>query len=115
MKSSSCKQKGRRFQQTVANIIKAYFDLPDPDAVSTGMGQAGMDIQLSSAAREVFPYAVECKNTETLKIWEALKQAEANAQKEGLTPALFFTRNRSEAYVAIPVKTFMDLTVRRQS
>ena len=113
MKPASCKQKGRRFQQTVATIIKAYFDLPDPDAVSTGMGQKGIDIQLSAAARKVFPYAVECKNTETLKIWEALRQAEDNAAKEGLTPALFFTRNRTETYVAIPVKAFMELTARK--
>ena len=114
MKTASCKNKGRRFQQAIAATIRAYFNLPEPDAVSISMGNQGMDILLSTAAREQFNFAVECKNTEHLKIWEALAQAEANAVKEGLIPLLAFRRNRSEAYVAIPLKAFMELVSGRK-
>lgn len=109
MKTASCKAKGRRFQQAVANIIKAYFNLPEPDAVSTSMGNQGMDIQLSSHARSLFPWAVECKNTEKLNIWAAIEQAKVNAEKEGLKPLVAFTRNHDEAYVCIRLVDFMDV------
>lgn len=108
MKTASCKAKGRRFQQAVATIIKAHFNLPDPDAVSTSMGNQGVDIQLSFHARSLFPWAVECKNTEKINIWAAIEQAKANAVKEGLKPLVAFTRNNSEAYVCIRLEDFMD-------
>lgn len=109
MKPQSCKAKGRRFQQTIATIIRAHFNLPEPDAVSTSMGNQGIDIQLSSAARNVFPFGVECKNSEHLNIWKALDQAKINAEKEALKPLLAFTRNRDQAYVALRLEDFMEL------
>ena len=109
MKPQSCKAKGRRFQQTIATIIRTYFDLPEPDAVSTSMGNQGIDIQLSAAARAKFPWAVECKNSEHLNIWKALEQAQVNAEKENLKPLVAFTRNRDQAYVALKLNDFMDL------
>ena len=114
MKPASCKNKGRKFQQAIAALIRAYFDLPEPDAISTSMGKSGIDIQLSSAARERFNYAVECKNTERINIWEALEQAEQNAKKENLIPLVAFTRNRTKAYVALPLETFMELASGRK-
>ena len=100
MKPQSCKAKGRRLQQAVAAIIRAYMDLPEPDAVSTSMGKPGMDIQLSSAARDKFPFAVECKNSEHLNIWKALEQAQMNAESENLKPLVVFTRNRDQHFTS---------------
>ena len=112
MKPQSAKNKGRRFQQAVATQIRAHFDLPEPDAVSTSMGKAGIDIQLSTAAREAFPYAVECKNSEKLNLWQALDQAKTNANKEQLKPLVCFTRNRDEAYVAMRMSDFFELVTK---
>lgn len=112
MKPQSCKAKGRRFQQVIATIIRAHFNLPDPDAVSTSMGNQGIDIQLSTAARAVFPWGVECKNSEHLNIWKALEQAQTNAEKENLKPLVAFTRNRDQAYVALRLEDFMELVSR---
>jgi len=109
MKPQSCKAKGRRLQQAVASIVRAYLNLPEPDAVSTSMGKTGMDIQLSAAAREKFPYAVECKNNEHLNIWKALEQAQMNAESENLKPLVVFTRNRDQMYAALPLRDFMEL------
>lgn len=108
----SRKAKGREFQQKIASMIRTTFNLPDPDAVSTSMGQAGIDIQLSQAARELFPYAVECKKSETIKIWDWLKQAEENGNKHGLTPMLVFSRNRSKTYAVVELEHLLELTLK---
>lgn len=109
MKTRSAKAKGRRLQNTVRDLIQEHFPHLHPDeVVSTQMGGSGVDIQLSPAARKVFPYSIECKNSEKIAIWSALEQAETNA-KEGTVPALFFKRNRSKMYVALEAEHFFAL------
>ena len=71
------------------------------------MGAGGEDIQLSSAARELFPFSIECKNTETIAIWKALEQAEANSK--GNTPLLVFKRNRSKVYACLELSEMIKL------
>tara|TARA_R100000008_G_C3561399_1_gene156419 strand:+ start:804 stop:1148 length:345 start_codon:yes stop_codon:yes gene_type:complete len=108
MKTSSAKAKGRRLQQEVrALLVEAFHQLLPDDIRSTGMGQSGEDLQMSPLARQHIPFSFECKNQEKLNIWSAIKQAEANDQ--GYDPAVVFKRNRTETYVAIPFKTFVDL------
>ena len=50
-------------------------------------------------------HGIECKNRETLNIWQALSQAEEHGGK----PIVFFKRNFSETYVALKVEDFFDL------
>jgi hypothetical protein len=71
------------------------------------MGQSGMDVQLSEAARERFPYAIEAKNQEKLNIWSALEQSARD--NRDLTPLLVFKRNRSDVYCALRFEDFMSL------
>lgn len=112
MKPRSAKAKGRKLQNTVRDLIKEHFPQLHPDdVVSTQMGGAGVDIQLSPAARKVFPYSIECKNTEKINIWAALEQSEANV-KDGTFPVVFFKRNHSKTYVAIDADHFFDLIKR---
>jgi hypothetical protein len=112
MKPRSAKAKGRRFQSEVKELILESFPLLEPDDVKPAiMGESGEDIKLSPAARKLFPYAVECKNTEKLNIWSALEQAEANAKNQN-TPLLFFKRNRSKAYVAMEADHLFELLKR---
>jgi len=61
------------------------------------MGESGLDVKLSEAARKAVGLAVEAKAVEKLELWSfPIKQAEQNAAKEGLRPALVFKRNRLE-------------------
>src|SRR6266478_6374642 len=109
MKTKSAKAKGRKLQNLVAlQLLEVFPNLNHSDCKPQLMGGTGMDIQLSTEARKDIPFSFECKNQEALNIWEAIKQAEANA--EGLTPAVVFSRNRQpEPYVAIPLTAFLRL------
>lgn len=109
MKPSSCKAKGRQLQNAVAGLVREWFGLNPDDCRPAIMGETGADLKLSSAAKRVFPFAIECKRQESLNIWQALKQAEENAAVEGLHPALVFQRNRSKAYAVVPLATWLEM------
>lgn len=104
---ASRKAKSRRLQNDIAERIRSRFGLPTEDVQPVPMGVNGMDIKLSSAAREVFPIAIEAKNRESFSIWEAMRQAEENA--DGLVPAAVFKRNRSKTYICLEFDKFLEL------
>ena len=105
MKTSSAKSKGRRLQQWVRSLLIKTFDLEPDDVRSTSMGANGEDILLSSNARVIFPYSIECKNVEKLNLWEAWKQAEANAG--GYEPLLIIKRNRQKPLAVVDAEHFI--------
>ena len=108
MKPRSAKNKGKRLQNKVRDVILEKFDKLEPDDVrSITMGDAGEDILLSPAARRLFPFSVECKAQESLSIWSALQQAESNAGKH--TPLVIFKRNRSKTYAVLEFKELLKL------
>jgi hypothetical protein len=109
MKTRSAKNKGKRLQNSVRDILFETFkeDLEPDDVKSAVMGDSGEDIQLSPAARKLIPYSIECKNQEKLNIWSALEQAEDNSKES--TPVLIFKRNRSKTYAVIEFKEFVEL------
>ena len=106
MKPRSAKAKGRRLQDTVREILRERFKdkLEDDDITTAIMGESGIDVKLSPAARKIFPYSAECKNQEKLNIWAALKQAEGHTK-----PILIFKRNHSDTYVAMRFEDFLNL------
>lgn len=91
MKTASAKAKGRRLQKEVAKAILDAFGLHEDDVKPAVMGESGEDIKLSKAARDAFPFSVECKNTERLHLWGSIAQAEANAGEH--MPLLVFRKN----------------------
>ena len=108
MKTRSAKNKGKRLQNDVRDLILETFTELEPDDVrSTTMGDSGEDILLSPAARKLFPFSTECKNQEKLNIWSSLEQAEDNAGKH--IPLVVFKRNRSKTYVAMNIDYLMEL------
>ena len=108
MKTRSAKNKGKRLQNDVRDLILETFTELEPDDVrSTTMGDSGEDVLLSPAARKLFPFSVECKNQEKLNIWEALDQAEGNSGKH--TPLVIFKRNRSKTYAVLEFKELLKL------
>ena len=73
MKTRSAKNKGKRLQNSVRDILlETFTQLEEDDIKSTTMGESGEDIQLSPAARKLIPYAIECKNQEKINIWELI-------------------------------------------
>ena len=110
MKPRSAKNKGKRLQNAIRDLILEHFPQLEPDdVVSTLMGDSGTDIKLSPAARKVFPYSPECKNQEKVNIWAALEQAETNT-KENTYPVVFFKRNNTKTYAIIHADHLLELT-----
>lgn len=111
MKTRSAKAKGRRLQNLLVEKLRGLFPHLQPADIRPAlMGESGMDVKLSTAARQEIPFAFESKNVEALNIWSAIAQAEYNATKEKLTPAVIFARNRMpEPYVAVPLTVFLEL------
>ena len=108
MKTQSAKAKGRRLQQWCRDqILESFPSLTEADVMSTSMGAGGMDVQLSTIARELFPFAIEAKNTERVKVWESFDQAEANTP-EGMQPILVIKRNGSAPLVVIDAEFFFE-------
>ena len=108
MKSRSAKNKGKRLQNKVRDLLLETFNQLEPDDVRSAiMGEQGEDIKLSPAARRLIPYSFECKNQESLNIWSSLQQAEENSGVS--SPVLIFKRNRSKTYAVLNVEDFIKL------
>jgi len=108
MKTRSAKNKGKRLQNDVRDLILETFKELEPDDVrSTSMGASGEDLLLSPAARKLFPFSVECKNQERLNIWDSLEQAEDNAGQH--IPLLVFKRNRSKTYISMEINDLIKI------
>jgi hypothetical protein len=110
MKTSSCKAKGRGQQQLVRDLVLEFFpSLKPEDVVSTPMGVTGMDLMLSSAAREKFPFAVESRKREKINVWECIRDAEKHAAKEGLKAMGVIGRNHQRPYALISLDLLMPI------
>ena len=108
MKSRSAKNKGKRLQNKVRDLLLETFNQLEPDDIRSAiMGESGEDIKLSPAARKLIPYSFECKYQEALNIWSSLEQAETNAGD--YDPVLIFKRNRSKTYAVVNIDKFIEL------
>ena len=107
MKVQSAKAKGRRFQQWVRNKLIEILNIHPEDIESRSMGAGGEDLIMARAAREKFPYSVECKNQEKVNIWESYKQAVENSKD--YEPILIIKRNNHKPLVLIDAEHFVKL------
>ena len=115
MKIKSAKAKGRNLQNLVRDKLRKIFvekwtkvpKLEDDDIKSQTMGMGGEDIVLSPLAKKLIPYSFECKNTERLNLWDAIKQCEENC--ESRDPVVVFKKNRSKVYAVIEFNTLIKL------
>lgn len=107
MQTASAKAKGRNLQKWVRDkILNKFRMLEADDCKSTGMGQSGEDIQLSPAARKVFPFSIECKARKTFATYLMYKQAQDNAN--GMEPLLFIKGNHKKPLVIMDAEYFFD-------
>ena len=107
MKTQSAKAKGRRFQQWVRDKLIESLGIHPEDIESRSMGAGGEDLIMARAAREKFPYSVECKNQERLNLWEAYSQAESNCGD--YQPVVFLKKNKHKPLVLVDADYFIKL------
>lgn len=84
IKIQSAKGKGRNLQQWVcrwiSELLRIPYDQSDDQCLihSREMGQSGTDVVLRGDASNRFPFAIECKSTETLQLFTTIRQAKIN-------------------------------------
>jgi len=105
----SRKSKGRAFQDEIRAELISALGVSENDIVSTPASVNGCDLKLAESVRARFPFAIEAKRQERLNVWEALRQCEENAAREGLKPLLVFRRNRSDPYVVLRLADFLAM------
>ena len=107
MKTQSAKAKGRRLQQWVRDQLIEHLEVHPEDIESRSMGASGEDLIMARAAREKFPYSIECKNVEKLNIWDAYEQSSAN--KGNYEPIVVMKKNGKKPLVVIDAEFFVKL------
>ena len=105
------KQRGTAFEYYVLYILKKYFPLSYRVPVSgASQGMKG-DIVAGD-------FLIECKKTlcdsiRIRKLW--LQKIVSEAKRAGKIPALVFSLNRTEPFIILPLRTFLDLIKSRKA
>lgn len=107
MKTQSAKAKGRRLQQWVRNLLIEELEVHPEDIESRSMGAGGEDLIMARAARQKFPYSIECKNQEAVNVWKSYEQAKENSGD--YEPLLVIKRNNSKPLVVVDAEYFVRL------
>ena len=101
------KAKGRRLQQWMRDLLIEKLDVHPEDIESRSMGAGGEDLIMGRAAREKFPYSIECKNQESINIWKSYEQAKENAGE--YEPIVVLKRNNTKPLVLVDADYFVKL------
>lgn len=96
------RDKGRRYEIHIAKRIREYGYEAERGCQHAG-GKDSPDVKSNMVGIHW-----ECKKTEKLNIWNALKQSERDAGEDEI-PAVVFSRNRTPDYVALPFDDFMRM------
>ena len=107
MKTQSANAKGRNLQKWVVERLIETFDIHPEDIKSCSMGAGGEDVVMARAAREKFPFSVECKNVEKLNVWDAYEQAKANSN--GYEPIVVMKKNHKKPLVVLDAEHFIEM------
>ena len=107
MKTQSAKAKGRRLQQWFRDLLIEKLDIHREDIESRSMGAGGEDLIMARAAREKFPYSIECKNQESVNLWKSYEQAQENSKD--YEPVVILKRNNTKPLVLVDAEYFVKL------
>ena len=107
MKTSSAKQKGRKLQQWMRDLLIKKLDIHPEDLEARSMGSQGEDLIMARAAREKFPLSIECKNQESVNVWKSYEQAAENSGE--YEPVVVIKRNQSKPLVVIDAEYFVSM------
>lgn len=103
MGTINSKQKGARYERELAKAFREY-----------GFEEARRGVQYSGKQGEAddvvgLPHIhIEAKHVERLNLYEAIKQAERDANEDEM-PCVFHRRNRTKTYVTLGLDDFMAL------
>lgn len=107
MKPHSAKNKGRIFQQAVRDLLLEVFpELTKDDVRSTSMGAPGVDILLSTAAKKLFPFSVECKSRNAISVYAWLEQDNDQISNKRI---VFAKGNHKEPVIIMYAKDFLAM------
>lgn len=112
MKTSSCKAKGRSFQQKIRDMYREVgkiWSLQDGDIESRGMGQAGCDLIFSPLALTAFPHDVECKKHRRVAVPTLFEEHFKKYEDVPSLKLLFHENDRSIPLVTMRAEDFMGL------
>lgn len=105
IKTSSAKNKGRKLQVYIKNYILQEFSiLGKGDVESCSTSSRGVDIKLSSLAREVFPVSVEAKKTKKHPSVSEMKQSQNNAYEDTIAAIIWCPHGYGESNSMITFK-----------
>tara|TARA_B110000483_G_C17939156_1_gene443889 strand:+ start:369 stop:704 length:336 start_codon:yes stop_codon:yes gene_type:complete len=107
MKTSSAKQKGRKLQQWMRDLLIQKLGVHPEDIESRSMGSQGEDLIMARAARKKFPLSIECKNQESVNVWKSYQQAAENSGE--YEPIVVIKRNQSKPLVVIDAEYFVAM------
>ena len=107
MKTQSAKAKGRSLQQWFRDLLIEKLDIHPEDIESRSMGAGGEDLIMARAAREKFPYSIECKNQESVNLWKSYEQAQENSKD--YEPVVILKRNNTKPLVLVDAEYFVKL------
>ena len=107
MKTQSAKAKGRRLQQWFRDLLIEKLHIHPEDIESRSMGAGGEDLIMARAAREKFPYSIECKNQESVNLWKSYEQAQENSKD--YEPVVILKRNNTKPLVLVDAEYFVKL------
>ena len=107
MKTQSAKAKGRRLQQWFRDLLIEKLDIHPEDIESRSMGAGGEDLIMARAARQRFPYSIECKNQESINVWKSYEQAQENSKD--YEPVGVLKRNNTKPLVLVDAEYFVKL------
>lgn len=105
MTKINSKSKGKRGELDLVHFLR-HAGFPEVRRTAQYCGKAG-----TSDVTGLPGIHVEVKNVQRLNIWEALAQSKRDSEADGNgdSPAVFFKRNRSGWYVALPLSDFIRL------
>lgn len=96
------REKGKRFERQLANTLTAYgFPCRRGVQYSGRTGEADDVVGLKGIH-------IEAKNVERLNIWDAMEQAERDAN-ENEYPAVFHTKNRKGVLVSMRLEDWIEI------
>ena len=105
--TASRKAKGRRLQQWVRTQLIERLEIDPEDIESRPMGSGGEDLIMARAAREKFPFSIECMNQESGNVWKAYEQAQANAK--AYEALVVLKKNQQKPLVVLDAEVFFDM------
>ena len=112
IKPSSAKAKGRRLQQWVRDKMPDLFPTLTTDDVRSGDGAGGEDVQMSPAARDHFPYSIECKAQKQVALYKHMDQSIANCP-DGSEPLVVIKGDRRKPLAVVDADHFFTLAKRK--